>query len=248
MKQISEMLEEIGLTKMEATTYLALVELQQAQTGIICKRTKIASSNIYLVLSKLIEKGLVSYRVQNNIRVYMPSPPEALQDIIAKKQAQLEDEKGKLAELLLNLKKITPDELISHYKYFEGIKGIKSLWREIEEHMQKTDILRIYTGKPESYASLAAFYAEYHESRIAKQVQARMIFPEEDTAVSTERQKLKLTKIRRMKLDNLAEWGTIGKFVFIQHIGKIPRGFLIQDKVFADSFADVFDKLWQEAN
>ena len=78
MIEIEEILSKVGLTGQEARAYLALLELQQAQTGPLCKFTKIASSNIYAILDSLMQKGLVSYRVQNNIKVFMPAPPDTL--------------------------------------------------------------------------------------------------------------------------------------------------------------------------
>ena len=37
-------------------------------------------------------------------------------------------------------------------------------------------------------------------------------------------------------------------FFNIQHIqGKTPHGFLIKDKIFADTFREVFDNLWKDA-
>ena len=40
MKKIEEILGKIGLTKQESRAYLGLLELQEAQTGKLCKNTK----------------------------------------------------------------------------------------------------------------------------------------------------------------------------------------------------------------
>ena len=69
MKKLQTILAKIGLTTQESRVYLALLELQEAQTGQLCKFTKIASSNIYKILDALMKKGLASYRVQNNIKI-----------------------------------------------------------------------------------------------------------------------------------------------------------------------------------
>ena len=79
MKQrFEEILTKVGLTSQESRTYLALLRIQESQTGGICKNTGIASSNIYNILDSLIKKGLVGYRVQNNIKIFMPASPETL--------------------------------------------------------------------------------------------------------------------------------------------------------------------------
>ncbi|MBI4145849.1 hypothetical protein HY489_00770, partial [Candidatus Woesearchaeota archaeon] len=62
-KEAQEILAKIGLTVQESRVYLALLTLQEAKTGVLCKETKIASSNIYKILDKLLEKGLISYKI-----------------------------------------------------------------------------------------------------------------------------------------------------------------------------------------
>ncbi|MEE9525383.1 MAG: helix-turn-helix domain-containing protein, partial [Candidatus Woesearchaeota archaeon] len=129
---IQETLKKVGLTTQESRVYLKLLTLQEARTGLLCKETKIASSNIYKILDSLIKKGLVSYRVQNNIKVFMPSSPEALNELFLKKEKKLEQERKEINQAIAKLKtkKITsPPE--SNYKYFEGISGIKAMWHEI---------------------------------------------------------------------------------------------------------------------
>ena len=87
--KVEEILSKIGLTNQEARTYLALLKLQEAQTGALCKDVNIASSNIYKILDSLMKKGLVSYRVQNNIKIFMPAHPETLNELFLEKQKRL---------------------------------------------------------------------------------------------------------------------------------------------------------------
>ena len=93
MDKIQQILSKIGLTKQESKVYLSLLELQEAQTGKLCKFTKIASSNIYKILESLMEKGLTHYRLQNNIKVFMPAPPESLNELFLQKQKKLDEER-----------------------------------------------------------------------------------------------------------------------------------------------------------
>lgn len=52
-----EVLEELGLTKSEIKVYLALLELGQSTTGPVVDKAEIASSKIYEILEKLVNKG-----------------------------------------------------------------------------------------------------------------------------------------------------------------------------------------------
>ncbi len=53
-------LKQAGLTDAEARVYLALLDLGSAKIGALVKKSKVAQSKIYDVLSRLLEKGLAS--------------------------------------------------------------------------------------------------------------------------------------------------------------------------------------------
>jgi hypothetical protein len=83
--------------------------------------------------------------------------------------------------------------------------------------------------------------------RKQKKVIEQMILPTGETELA-KRRKNKFTEIKFMDLDNGSEWGVFGDFFFIQHISdKVPRSFLIKDKVFAKTHEQVFDQLWKNA-
>ena len=248
MNKIEPILEKIGLTFQESKVYLTLIELQEAQTGLLCKTTNIASSNIYKILDSLKKKGLISYKLKNNIKVFMPSPPEALNELILEKQKTLDQERKDVINLISNLKvKKIEKESESNYKYYEGITGIKSMWYEINEKMDKEHLIRLYSSKKESYERLIGFYKEHHKLRKKKEVKERIIFPKEDMKLAKKR-KNKYTEIKFMELKNDVEWGVANDMAFFQYItGKVPRGFLIKDKKFSKTFEQVFDQLWKKA-
>lgn len=242
-------LEEVGLSKQEAKTYLGLLELREAKTGPLCEKTRIHSSNIYPILESLIKKGLVNYQIKNNIKIYSASNPESLKQILKEKEEKFKQQKESIENLIIDLKKRSVQTDNQEYKYFEGISGVKSLWEEINNLLPTLDkniIIKIYTGKTESYERLIGFYLEHHKLRKKYNIHAQMIFPLEDKNAKKERENT-ITKIKLTKMENLAEWGVVGDYLFIQHIyGKNPHGFLIKDSLFAQTFEIVFDKIWKE--
>ena len=63
-----------------------------------------------------------------------------------------------------------------------------------------------------------------------------------------QRRKKQLAEVRFLKLENEAEWGVIGNKYFVQYITqKVPRGFLIEDEIFANTFRQVFEQVWNKA-
>jgi len=248
MERIIEILRKVGLTSQESKVYIILLKLQESQTGQLCKEANIASSNIYKILDSLIKKGLVSYRVQNNIKIFMASPPETLNELFFEKQKKLEEERSEIKNVIENLKKEKLlKEPFSKYKYFEGLPGIKSMWYEVNSIMNKNMLLKIHTAKKESYENLVGFYNLHHNLRIQKKVNEQMIFPKEEKELYKIRSD-KYTKIRFLDLKQDVEWGIIGDMMFFQYVtGKVPRGFLIKDEKFASAFEEVFDRLWKLA-
>lgn len=248
VKEIEEILKRIGLTAQESRVYLALLELQEAQTGRLCAFTGIASSNIYNILRSLMQKGLASYRVQNNTRVFLPASPDALNELFLEKQRKLDEERREVAELVSNLKKRKIEsEPYSNYKYYEGISGVKSMWHEINNFMSPGSTALVYTSRPSAYEKLISFYDAHHKMRREKGIKELMIFPDEDRELGHKRRN-KFTEVRFSSIKSDGEWGVVGDLLYIQYItGKAPRAFLIKDETFASTFREVFSKLWERA-
>ncbi len=247
--QSLEKLQDVGLTKQEAKTYLELVKLGETKTGTLCEHTGIASSNIYHVLERLIDKGLASYRLQNNTKIYMPAPPHALNELIEKKREQLERERKELQEVISELEEEQEQDLsVTDYKYYENVWGVRSMWNEINEMQSPEHMIKIHTSQQAAYEKLVDFFDKHFEVRRERGVKGRMIFPEEDPELAEQRAD-DVTDIRFLPLENNAEWGVFGDTLFMHHItGDTPHSFLIKDDEFADTFEQVFDELWERAD
>ncbi|MBI2106063.1 helix-turn-helix domain-containing protein [Candidatus Woesearchaeota archaeon] len=249
---IEETLEKIGLTLTESKVYLALLKIQETQTGKLCNYANIPSSKIYKILDSLMKKGLVNYKVKNNIKIFMPSSPEILNELFKEKQKKLEEEGEKIIKIISQLKKEgvkkgVKEEDYSNYRYYEGITGVKSMWNEFMND-KNGKIAKVYTGKRESYERMLGYYGEIHKMRIKKKIKARIIFSIEDKRHGLTRRKLPLTEIRFIELNNLSEWGVFGDSLFLMYITeKVPRAFLIKDSIFSKTHEQVFDQLWEIA-
>jgi len=71
-----ELLKEIGLTESETKVYLALLELGSTTKGPIVDKSQVASSKIYELLEKLIQKGLASFVVKSGTKYFEAAPPK----------------------------------------------------------------------------------------------------------------------------------------------------------------------------
>ena len=61
-------LMELGLTKNQATVYLALIKQQEQRAGTIARTVSMDRSFVYSILNILIHKGLVGYIIIENKR------------------------------------------------------------------------------------------------------------------------------------------------------------------------------------
>jgi len=247
--QIVEMLMSAGITQNEARTYIALLGLGEAQTGVLCDKLKIPSSHIYRILASLHERGLVSYKYVNNIKVFKANDPETLNVLYMKKQEELEKQRITIQDSIKKLKVLpSAKEALSDYKYFEGMSGIKAMWLEIKELMKPDTESVILTAKVEGFERLHAFYMEHEKARARKGIKERLIYPAEGKKYSKDILKLKHTEVRYMDSGNEAEFGVYSGFMFMQYLnGKTPRSFLIKDRIFAQTFMSIFNNLWKQA-
>jgi len=92
-------LEEMGLTRAEAKTYVSLVELGQTTAGKAIEKSRLQSSVVYNALKSLIEKGLVSYVKIGKDRHYQAASPSRL-------LVQLDQKKKAVEELATELEKL----------------------------------------------------------------------------------------------------------------------------------------------
>ena len=86
----NKILEEAGLTKNELTVYKALLQLGSTTAGPLTKKSGIHRSRVYESLNRLIEKGLVSYKIKANRKYFQAQNPEALVDFIEEKKQKIQ--------------------------------------------------------------------------------------------------------------------------------------------------------------
>jgi len=128
---------QIGLSEQEAEVYIQLLKEKKQTANEVAKQTKINRSVIYSILEKLIDKGLVSYVLINNIRHFSSSNPNALVDF-------LNNKKEILSDLLPKLKSITDQEKqLINVELFQGANGgitvLKDIIREGKDYVSFGD-------------------------------------------------------------------------------------------------------------
>src|SRR3989344_6965152 len=140
-------LREIGLQGGEITVYLSLLKLNEATATQITQNTGLHRSNIYDIIEKLINKGLASFIIKNNVKYFRASSPTKILDYIKEKEVKI----SQIIPSLIEISKGKVEDIkVEIYKGKEGIKTILSdIIKEGKDyllfgHLKFEEILPIY--------------------------------------------------------------------------------------------------------
>ena len=119
----TEILEQMGLEKREAQTYVALVGLGSSLASTIARKTKINRSLTYEILEELIRKGFVSYVIRENRKYFSATKPTKLMDLLKERERRLREVIPQLVALQ-GIALRPGEERVEIYKGKEGLKTI----------------------------------------------------------------------------------------------------------------------------
>ena len=162
-----QVLRKLGLSKGEIKIYEALLDLGSSPINRIHEKTGIERRNIYDILNKLIERGLVTYITENKKRFFQIAHPK---NIIG----YIEAKKGSLEKIELEIKKQIP-ELVKKFELtkpainaevYRGPGGIKAVW---EDFLSAKKNYWIGSGRyiPKAFPT---WFANWNRRRIQKKV------------------------------------------------------------------------------
>lgn len=119
--ELQSVLETIGLEEKEAKVYLALLGMGEVTATKLAEKTNLDRTLMYQLTNKLIEQGLVSYIVKNNVRYFSAADPDTLLKSMQEKEQQLQKI---LPELKARQKLFRPETKVELYRGREGINTI----------------------------------------------------------------------------------------------------------------------------
>lgn len=136
------------------------------------------------------------------------------------------------------------------YRYFEGISGVHSLWAELTDDLKtipQSEAICCYAGARKAYENILGIFEAFHRIRVLKGIRYRIIYPLGETELAKRREK-QLAEARFMDLHNEVAWVIVGGKLVIQNITqKVPKAFVIEDKLFILTFKQMFNQLWNVA-
>ena len=237
---------KIGLTEGEAKVYLALSELGSSTVGPIVNKSRVAYSNIYDILNRLIEKGIVSFIIKNKTKYFQAASPSNLIQYLDKKQEKISLEKEALKKIIPELEKLQEIKSKQEAEVFIGKKGLRTAYEKLCKGVSKHDEILFFYIYDEKYAEESdLFYnsivdlvsgtknrgicnADYQKSWFAKK-----------------------SKHLTMKFSNLPLPGNIDIIkdkILLVSWEQTVFSVLIHSQSLADNLRNYFNEMWLKAN
>jgi|SRR3989344_1603611 len=245
MVEITDLIK-LGMNKNEAKTYISLIKFRKADAHQIIQDTKFHKNIVYDNLEKLIDKGLVTFILEGNKRIFQLTSANALIDNIEEEQKELGRQKKKAIEISKEIEKslkLIPQK--QEAMIYRGVKGIKSFYNET---LKGKDFVTF--GGPQKSIDLMGetFWYNYDIKRAEKKIKARLIF---NYSIKHHGAKIK-NKFTEVKYFNKEFEPNTETHIQDDKVGVIVWGdepilFLIQDKSVAESYKKYFENMWKQA-
>lgn len=243
-------LEEIGLTKSESKVYLALLELGSSTTWNIIKKSKVASSKIYELLDKLIEKGLVTTHIESNTKYFNAVNPQRLKDYLSEKKKDFETKESALDELLPQLKaKYALSEDDTQVEVFKGYKGIETAFNDILNTLKKGDEFLVVGGSEGDTTNelTKIFFERFHRQRSKQGIKLKIIFSESARKRYGKQAQFSSTESRYLPFGTPNTTNIYQDTTILLTMFPNPAAIRIKDKKTTQSFKKYFEAMWKLA-
>jgi sugar-specific transcriptional regulator TrmB len=240
-------LEGIGFSEGEEKVYLSLLKLGSSSTGNIAKFSNVSRSKIYEILEKLSKKGIVSHFKRNNVSYFRAAEPGRIIEYLDEKGARLNKEKEAFKENLPFFENlIGKKDLMREAEVFEGVEGIKTV-REIALKTMSPGEIMYYFGNPASgHQNVLGYWDDWNKRRIAKKINAWIIYNQDAKEFGKRRKKLNYTKVKFLSNPGKSEaWIEIYRDTVVIALKKeTPMSIVINNKLVAESFRTFFQIIW----
>ena len=228
-------LERLGLDKREAKVYLVLLSLGSSTVSIISRKTKIERTQVYRLLDSLIDKGLISFTLENRVKKFSASDPEKI-------LFQLKEKEAAFMEILPKLKKISSvkEKEEPFVELYRGTRGMKTMVNEILKIKKDYCVL---CGDLKN-TKLRFFFAHFMKAIERENIRERVLIRKGfDIARS------KNTTIRFLpeKYAYLSTTGVCGDMVGIIIWSEPFLAIRIKSNELADTYQSYFELLWEMA-
>ncbi|MBU0471632.1 MAG: hypothetical protein KKF89_05695 [Nanoarchaeota archaeon] len=238
----NKILKEIGLTETEIKIYISLLTLGATSAGKIVEDTGIYRKNLYDALNKLIEKGLVTYVIENKMKIFQAKNPENLEKYLDEKKTKIEEQKQEIKKTISEMNSLfnkAPAEIES--EIYRGNEGIKTILKECLDYKEVLFIGA--TGDVEN--RLPYFWPQYNKKREKLECKWKLLLVHESKQKSITKSKYYEYKVLPKILSGLNVIYIYGDYMANVLWLEKPVAFVIKHKSLANNYRKYFNFLWK---
>ncbi|MBN2101602.1 MAG: hypothetical protein JW716_01885 [Candidatus Aenigmarchaeota archaeon] len=245
-RDLERHLEDVGLTKSEAKVYLALLELGASTTGPLVTLSKTADSKIYVVLEKLVSKGMASSFKRGGVRLFKAAPPNQILSYLKEKKSSIEKQEQMMTSVLPFLSSLAGSrEEEKESAVFSGPKGMKAAFADVIDSLDGGETVCIL-GVHSFGEKFKRLGINFHRNRSEKGIKVRFLVNHNATNIADEFLKYQPATVRLMdeSIFTLAIFLIYKNKVIISLADEMTM-FMIKSQRAKDSFQSYFEKIWK---
>lgn len=237
-----EELTNAGISEEEAKAYLAILELGEATISRIARKAEIKRTTAYLVVERLIKKGLVSTSKVKKHTIYIAEDPRKIEEFLDERKKSIQ----KIMPELLSFTNLIDKK--PQIRYYEGKDGIKEIYKDML-HYENQEMLAWFSENYVKYFGEEWFDEYFFPKRIEKKIWVRTILPDNETIrklISGDEKILRKTKLvsnekLTIKID-LTMYGK-GKLAIVSF--EESMGIIIESQKVYESMKGIFETMWE---
>lgn len=232
--------QAVGLNANEAQVYETLITLGKGTVTEISNHNGLERTMLYGILSRLIEKGIVTQSSEGKIKHFSPAPPETLLNLLKNKEEIVKNRLPELNEIYL--KTHSKQEA----RIYAGKQAVKNL---LEELLNENQTWYVIGGTSDIKQALDVYLPQFHRRRKERKIVFNVIFTKDSIKRAGELRKEKYAKVKFLPQDFAAPMhvAITGNKVAFNLWDQRPLGILIESEHVAKSFRKYFAFLWKQA-
>lgn len=236
---IEEELRNLGFTDNEVKVYLTLLRIGKGKAGRISKESSLERTSTYNALKRLQEKGLVSYVIEANRKVFAVAEPNNILDMFKEKE-----ERAKILIPKLEKLKQAEQEKENILK-FRGYAGIKTVFSDLLKTCKEGEEHYIIGSEGQLTERMPTFANIFVARKDKKKLRARALLRK--GRFSDIRSKYAKYRFLPQETASKSVTNIYGNKVAIILWSEIPEAIIIDDKSTADTYRAYFEFMWKNA-
>jgi HTH-type transcriptional regulator, sugar sensing transcriptional regulator len=169
--------KKLGLNEKEIIVYLKLLQSGPVSVRNLADLTSLNRGNVYDVLKRLQELGLVSFFHRDTKQNFVAEDPEKIVELLHMREQELKQLEIKVSEIIPELKSL--QEKVGEKpvtKFYEGKSGVRFILDDILMQTKKTEAKEYYVYSAEGVREdVYSAYPDFSKKRIKSKIKAKTI-------------------------------------------------------------------------